>query len=167
MNGLMQDLRYALRQLLKSPGFATIVILTLGLGIGANTALFSVVDAVLLRPFSFKDPQQLVAIHDEHPGVNLKDAGLSVQEADDLQNRSGVFEQLSSVWPFDVNITGGDKPERLEGMAVSPNYFEMLGAKPALGRVFTSADYRPGDRKSTRLNSSHMSISYAVFCLKK
>ena len=144
MNGLMQDLRYALRQLLKSPGFASVAILTLGLGIGANTALFSVVDAVLLRPLPFKDPQQLVAIHDELPGVNLKDAGMSVQEADDLQNRSGVFEQLSSVWPFDVNITGGDKPERLEGMAVSPNYFEMLGAKPALGRVFTSADYRPG-----------------------
>jgi predicted permease len=142
MSSLFPDIRYAFRQLIKSPGLTAIVILTLALGIGANTALFSVVDAVLLRPLPYKDPDQLVAIHDELPG--LHDAGMSVQEADDFQNRSEVFDQLSSVWPFDVNITGGEKPERLEGMAVSPNYFEMLGATPALGRVFTQADYRPG-----------------------
>jgi|SRR5579864_578302 len=144
MNGLRHDLRFALRQMLKSPGFAVVVILTLGLGIGANTALFSVVDAVLLRPLPYKNPQELVAIHDELPGVNLHDAGMSVQEADDLQNRSGVFTDVSAVWPFDLNITGGEKPERLEGMGVSPNYFAMLGAHAALGRVFAQADYRPG-----------------------
>ena len=144
MNGLFQDIRYAFRQLLKSPGVTAVVVLTLALGIGANTALFSVVDAVLLRPLPYKNPEQLVAIHDELPGINLHNVGMSVQERDDFQNRSGVFEQLSSVWPFDVDITGGNRPERLEGMAVSPNYFEMLGAQPELGRVFTSADYRPG-----------------------
>lgn len=144
MNGLLQDLRYALRQLSNSPGFSIVVILTLGLGIGANTALFSVVDAVLLRPLPYKDPQRLVGIHDELPGANLHDAGMSVEEADDLRNRSGVFDQLSSVWSFDVNVTGGEKPERLEGLAVSPNYFDLLGANAALGRVFTPSDYRPG-----------------------
>src|ERR1700747_1777654 len=125
MTGLFQDIRYAFRQLMKSPGLTLIVVLTLALGIGANTALFSVVDAVLLRPLPHKNPDQLVAIHDELPGVNLHDAGMSVQERDDFQDRSGVFDQVSAVWAFDVNITGGDKPERLEGMAVNPNYFEM------------------------------------------
>ena len=81
MNGLFQDVRHALRQLCKSPGYIVVVILTLGLGIGANTALFSVVDAVLLQPLPYKDPQQLVAIHDELPGVNLHNAGMSVEEA--------------------------------------------------------------------------------------
>lgn len=144
MSGLLQDLRYALRQFRKSPGFAAVVVVTMALGIGANAALFSVVDAVLLRPLPYKDPQQLVAIHDELPGVNLHDAGMSVQEFDDLQNRSGVFDQVSPVWSFDVNVTGGEKPERLEGLAVSPNYFELLGAHAALGRVFSASDYRPG-----------------------
>ena len=144
MNGVLQDLRYAIRQLRKSPGFTAVVVLTMALGIGANAALFSVVDAVLLRPLPYKDPQQLVAIHDELPGVNLHDAGMSVQEFDDLQNRSGVFDQVSPVWSFDVNVTGGEKPERLEGFAVSPNFFEMLGAHAALGRVFTPSDYRRG-----------------------
>jgi predicted permease len=144
MSGLLHDIRYAFRQLLKSPGVTAIVVLTLALGIGANTALFSVVDGVLLRPLPYKNPEQLVAIHDEMPGVNARDAGMSVQERDDFQGRSGVFDQVSAVWAFDVNITGGDKPERLEGMAVNPNYFEMLGAHAALGRVFTTADYRPG-----------------------
>jgi len=144
MSGLLQDIRYAFRQLLKSPGVTAVVVLTLALGIGANTALFSVVDGVLLRPLPYKSPDQLVAIHDEMPGVNAHDAGMSVQERDDFQDRSGVFDQVSAVWAFDVNITGGDKPERLEGMAVNPNYFEMLGAHAALGRVFTPADYRPG-----------------------
>jgi len=144
MDTIFQDVRFAFRRLLKSPGLTTIVVLTLALGIGANTALFSVVDAVLLRPLPYKNPEQLVAIHDELPGVNAHDAGMSVQERDDFQDRSGVFDQVSEVWAFDVNMTGGDKPERLEGMAVNPNYFEMLGAHAALGRVFTSADYRPG-----------------------
>jgi putative ABC transport system permease protein len=144
VSGLLQDLRYAFRQLRKSPGFTAVVVLTMALGIGANAALFSVVDAVLLRPLPYKDPQQLVAIHDELPGVNLHDAGMSVQEFDDLQTRSGVFDQVSPVWSFDVNVTGGEKPERLEGLAVSPNYFEMLGAHAALGRLFTASDYRPG-----------------------
>jgi hypothetical protein len=107
------------------------VLLTVALGIGANTALFSVVDAVLVRPLPYRKADQLVAIHDQLPGVNLDDAGMSVQEADDLERRSGVFDQVSPVWSFSVNVTGGEKPERLEGLAVSPNYFALLGANAA------------------------------------
>lgn len=144
MTGFLQDIRYALRQLRKSPGFTAVVVLTIALGIGANAALFSIVDAVLLRPLPYKNPEQLVAIHDDLPGVSLHDAGMSVQEVDDLQKRSDVFDQVSPVWSFDVNVIGGEKPERLEGLAVSPNYFELLDAHAALGRVFTTSDYRPG-----------------------
>jgi predicted permease len=144
MNNLLQDVRYALRQLGKIPVFAAVVILPLALGIGANTALFSVVDAVLLRALPYKDSRQLVAVHDELPGVNLHDAGMSVQELDDFQSRSGIFDQISPVWPVDANVTGREKPERVEGLAVGPNYFTLLGANAALGRTFAPADYRPG-----------------------
>ena len=128
----------------KSPAFTIVVLLTLALGIGANTALFSVVDAVLLRPLPYPEPQQLVAIHDDIPGANLQDAGMSVQELDDLQNGSGIFDQVSAVIPIDANVTGREKPERIEGLGVSPNYFTLLRAKPALGRIFVASDNRPG-----------------------
>jgi predicted permease len=144
METLLHDLRFGLRMLKKSPGLTIVVVLTLAIGIGANTALFSVVDAVLLRPLPYPQPEQLVAIHDDLPGVNLHDAGMSVQELDDFKNLHGVFDQVSASWPFDANVTGQEKPERVEALAVSPNYFNMLGAKAALGRVFVTSDYRPG-----------------------
>jgi predicted permease len=145
METLLQDVRYGLRMVRKSRAFTIVVLLTLALGIGANTALFSVVDAVLLRPLPYPEPRQLVAIHDDIPGANLEDAGMSVQELDDLQNRSGIFDQVSAVIPIDANVTGREKPERIEGLGVSPNYFSLLGVKAALGRVFVPSDYRPGN----------------------
>jgi hypothetical protein len=108
-----------------------------------RTPRCSVVDAVLLRPLPYPEPRQLVAIRDDIPGANLQDAGMSVQELDDLQNRSGIFDQVSAVIPIDANVTGREKPERIEGLGVGPNYFSLLGAKPALGRVFLPSDYRP------------------------
>ena len=106
MNALLQDIRYALRMLRKSPGFTAVIVLTLGFGIGANTALFSVVDAVLLRPLPYAQPEQLVAVKEDLPGVNLIDAGMSQPELDDFQKRSGVFDQISAVAAIDANITG-------------------------------------------------------------
>lgn len=144
MGTLIQDVRYGVRMLRKNPGFTAVVILTLAVGIGANTALFSVVDAILLRQLPYRDPQQLVAIHDDVPGLNMHNVGTSVQELDDLRDRSGIFEQVSPVWPINVNVTGREKPARVEGLAVGENYFNLLGSKAALGRVFTSTDYRPG-----------------------
>ena len=144
MTTLFQDVRFGLRMLRKSPGFTAVIVLTLGFGIGANTALFSVVDAVLMRPLPFPQPGQLVAVKDDVPGANVKDAGMSEPELEDLQNRSGVFDQVSVLWPFNSNMTGREKPERVEVLAVSPNYFTMLGAKTELGRAFVSSDYRPG-----------------------
>ncbi len=115
---------------------------TLALGIGANTALFSVVDAVLLRPLAYQQPEQLVSVKVDMPGINLTDAGMSQPEMEDFQKRSGVFTQISAVWPINANITGREKPERVEANAVSTNFFTLLAAKPALGRVFNDGDYR-------------------------
>ena len=144
METLLQDVRYGLRMLRKAPAFTAVVVITLALGIGANTALFSVVDAVLLRPLAYQQPEQLVSVKVDMPGINLTDAGMSQPEMEDFQKRSGVFTQISAVWPINANITGREKPERVEANAVSANFFALLAAKPALGRVFNDGDYRPG-----------------------
>jgi predicted permease len=144
MEILLQDLRYGLRMLRKSPGFSAVVVVTLALGIGANTALFSVVDAILLRPLPYSQPEQLVSVKEDMPGANLMDAGMSQPELDDFQQRAGVFDQLSVVWPINANITGREKPLRVEANAVSTNYFTLLGAQPELGRVWNAGDSREG-----------------------
>src|SRR5881227_3437516 len=123
---MFKDFRFALRQLFKQPGFAFIAILVLALGIGANTAIFSVVNAVLLRPLPFPHPEQLVLVRDDLTGRKVENIGMSVPELKDLQERSGVFEEISAVWSVDANLTGSDRPERIELLAVSPNYFSLL-----------------------------------------
>ncbi len=154
METLTQDVRYALRMLRKSPGFTAVVVTTLALGIGANTALFSVVDAVLLRPLAYQQPGELVSVKAGMPGINLTDAGVSQPELDDFQKRSGVFTQISAVWPISANITGREKPQRVEANAVSTNFFTLLGAKPALGRVFNDADSREGFSEGAVISDS-------------
>lgn len=144
MQTLWQDVRYGARMLMKKPGFTIVAVLTLALGIGANTAIFSVVDAVLLRPLPFPHPEQIVLARDDLTGRQLEDAGMSVDELRDFQERSGVFEQISAVWPVDANLTGSDRPERIELLAVSPNYFSLLGASAQLGRVFGPQDQALG-----------------------
>jgi putative ABC transport system permease protein len=141
---MVQDIRYGLRALIARPGFTLVVVLTLALGIGANAAIFSVVNAVLFRPLPFPQPDQLVVVHDDLSGRHANDVGLSVDELRDFQERSGVFDQISAVWPVDANLTGSDRPERIELLCVSPNYFSLLGAAPQLGRVFNSTDVAPG-----------------------
>ncbi len=144
MVSIVQDLRYALRGLLKSPGFALVAILTLALGIGANVATFSVVYAVLLRPLPFPHPEQLVRIYDDQLGPNEQDIGMSAPELWDLQDRSGVFQGISAVAPSNSAVGGGDRTVRAESLVASPDYFELLGARPAMGRVFTQRDAVPG-----------------------
>src|SRR6201992_2865675 len=98
---VLQDVRYCLRSLRRTPGFTITVILTLALGIGANTAISSIVDAVLLRPLPFPHAEQLVRVIDNLPGLNLRNVGMSVPELQDLQQRSGIFQDLSAIWPVD------------------------------------------------------------------
>jgi putative ABC transport system permease protein len=136
MNTFFNDLRYAARMLRNNLGFTLVAVLTLAFGIGANTAIFSVVNAVVLQPLPFPKPEQIVLVRDDLTGRQIEDVGMSVDELKDLQERSGVFEQVSAVWPVDANLTGSERPERIELLAVSPNYFTLLGAQAQLGRVF-------------------------------
>src|SRR6476619_5916464 len=136
MNTLLHDVRYAARRLRNNLGFTLVAVLTLAFGIGANTAIFSVVNAVVLRPLPFPKPEQIVILRDDLTGRQIEDVGMSVDELKDLQERSGVFQQVSAVWPVDANLTGSEKPERIELLAVSPNYFALLGAQAQLGSVF-------------------------------
>ncbi len=144
MFSFVQDLRYAFRMLLKSPGFTIVAALTLALGIGANVATFSVVYAVLLRPLPFPQPEQLVRVFDDLRGTNEQDIGMSAPELWDLQERSGVFQEISAVAPSNSAVGGGDRTVRAESLVTSPDYFTLLGAKPELGRVYTVQDAAPG-----------------------
>jgi predicted permease len=140
---LAQDLRYGLRMLRKSPAFSPIAILTIALGIGATTAIFSVVDAALLHPLPYPQPEQLVRIEDDLPGVGARDVGMSVPEQQDFQ-RSGIFENVAGIGGGDVNLTGSSQPTRIRFLNVTPNYFAVLGVKPQLGRSFDPEDRTPG-----------------------
>jgi predicted permease len=149
----VQDLRYSIRMLLKSPGFTIVAVLTLVLGIGANVATFSVVYAVLLRPLPFPHPEQLVRLFDDLRGPNEQDVGMSAPELWDLQERSGVFQDLSAVAPSSSAVGGGDRTVRAESLVTSPDYFALLGAKPELGRVYTRQDAVPGFLESVVISN--------------
>ena len=138
-----QDIRYAARMLRKSPGFAAIAILTIALGIGATTAIFSVVDATLLHPLPYPHPEQLVTIQDDLPGVGARDVGISVPEWHDFQ-RSGIFQYVSALGGGDTNLTGASEPARIRLLTIPPNYFALLDVKPRLGRSFDPEDQTPG-----------------------
>src|ERR1700691_1299594 len=138
-----QDIRYAARMLRKSPGFAAIAVLTIALGIGATTAIFSVVDATLLHPLPYPHPEQLVTIEDDLPGVGARDVGISIPEWHDFQ-RSGIFQYVSPIGGGEVNLTGASEPARIRLLTIPPNYFALLDVKPQLGRSFDPEDQTPG-----------------------
>jgi predicted permease len=138
-----QDVRFAARMLRKSPGFTAIAVLTIALGVGATTAIFSVVDATLLHPLPYPQPEQLVTIEDDLPGIGARDVGISVPEWHDLQ-RSGIFEYVTPLGGGDVNLTGSSQPERIRLLTIAPNYFAVLNVKPQLGRTFNPEDQTPG-----------------------
>jgi predicted permease len=144
MGILIQDIRYGLRLLRKSPGFTAVAILTLALGIGANTVIFSVINSVLLHSLPFRDPGSLVKVSLDDPGVGLVDIQSSVPEWKDLQTRPGVFDDVVLIGGGSVNLTGSKEPERLEFVNVTPNYFTMLGARPQIGRLFGPQDFALG-----------------------
>ena len=140
---LWQDIRFALRIFRKSPGFTLVAVLTIALGIGATTAIFSVVDATLLHPLPYPDAGQLVSIQDDLTGVGARDVGMSQPEWQDLQH-SGIFQYTSPAWYDENNLTGASQPARVSLLIVSPNYFALLGVKPQLGHTFDPENFTPG-----------------------
>jgi predicted permease len=142
MNTLLHDLRYAIRALLKSPGFAATAVLTLALGIGANTALFSVVNGVLLSPLAYPDAGQVTAIYEDAPGFDK--APISYLNFLDWQRQSQTFSSMAIYRNQDYNFTGAEQAEHLSGNMVSADFFRTLGQSPVIGRDFAAADDHPG-----------------------
>ena len=146
MDTLWLDLRYALRSLLRSPGFALVAALTLALGIGANTAIFSVVYSVLLRPLAYSQPEQLVSIRAGFAGTGAKDVPTSQPEYQDYQREVPALEDLAAIYPININFTGLGEPQRIQAAVVSDNYFRLLGVKPVAGPRLHQGRRRRPDR---------------------
>src|SRR5260370_27274072 len=141
MNTLIQDLRYALRQLRKSPGFTATAIIVLALGIGANTAMFSMVYGVMLRSLPFNEPGQLYTLWERNLRMGYEQNPPAAGNFRDWRDRNRVFEQIAA---FDAsrtfNLAGRNNPERVGGTAASPSLFELLGVKPLVRRTFSSQE---------------------------
>ena len=143
MNTLIRDLRYGIRLLSKNPGVTAIAVLTLALGIGANTAIFSFTDAILLRPLDFKNVDRLVMVWTGSRGTFDRE---NVSPADyvDWKNQNNAFEYLTAINWWDVNLTGSGEPERVQGFEVSPDFFKALDEQPVSGRTFVPEEDQPG-----------------------
>lgn len=145
IEALHRDCSYAIRGLSKNRGFTFVAVGTLALGIGASSAIFSLVETFLLRPLPYFASGELVTLSCSNPGIDQATVGISVPEFEDLRDRSGLFSELSIVWPTNCNLTGTESPQRIEAMAVSPSFFRLLGANAARGRVFGSEEEKiPG-----------------------
>jgi putative ABC transport system permease protein len=144
MNDIRQDLQYAMRQLLRYPGFAAAAILTLGLGIGANTAIFSVVSGVLLKPLPYAHGDRLVLIRQSAPLAGRPDAGVSIKELYDYREQARDFDSLVEYHQMNFDLLNRGEPDRVNTGVVSHNFFDELGIAPIAGRTFVEADDRPG-----------------------
>jgi predicted permease len=142
----VQDLRYGVRGLLRTPGFTAMAVITLALGIGANTAIFGVVNAVLLRPLAYKDADRLVTLL--HDGTDP----VAVANYIDWRDQSRSFEAMGAAEYWGGNLTGGDSPEHLIGLQVTQNLLPMLGIEPLLGRVFLPGEDRKGSEHEVVLS---------------
>ncbi|HEV2915141.1 MAG TPA: ABC transporter permease [Pyrinomonadaceae bacterium] len=145
METLWQDLRYGVRVLRKNPGFTTVAVLTLALGIGANTAIFSIVNAVILRPLPYKEPDRVVYLQSSNTQRELPQNPVSPPDFLDWRTQSRSFSEMAAfentIFRHTADSTGA---ERLNGYSVTANFFDLLGEKPLLGRVFTAEDEKPG-----------------------
>ena len=144
MSTLSQDLRYAIRALLASPGFALVSILSLAIGIGANTAIFSVTSALLLRPLPYKNADRQVILWNTSPGLGITEDWFSTAQYFDIRNGTQSFEDVAIAIGANSNLTGDGEPERVGTIRVSSNLLPMLGVRPLLGDLFGPDDDRPG-----------------------
>ena len=142
MANLLQDIRFALRMLIKSPGFALMAIFTLAIGIGANTAIFTVLNAVLLRPLPFHDPARLVILTEKSP--QFDSMSVAYQNFQDWKSQNGSFENMALFRRRDVTLTGDRGPEHINGREISAGFFTLLGVPPTMGRDFEPKDDQEG-----------------------
>lgn len=147
LTDFFQDLRYAGRMQLKNPAFTIVAVIALALGIGANTAIFSVVNSVLLRPLPYKDPERLVMVWEDASKFGYPRDTPAAANYVDWRDQNTVFEGMAAIADESFNLTGTGDPERLEGRLVSANLFPLLGVDPQLGRTFTSAEDQPGSNR--------------------
>src|SRR5215216_6185658 len=158
---LWQDLRYAARMLSKSPGFTFVAVLTLALGIGANTAIFSVVYGVLLRPLPYTDPDRLVIFMQAYPQKGLNTWGLSQANFAMYRDQNQSFERIAAYTSTGFNLTGDGEPERLIGANVTADFFGVFGVEPALGRTFRPEEDTPGNNNVCVLSYSFWQRRFA------
>ena len=160
MQTLWQDLRYAARMLLKKPGFTIVAVVTLALGIGANTAIFSVVNGVLLRPLPFKEPEQLVRLWET--SQRFSQLLPSAPNLKDWQEQNTVFTQIGAYMPGSYNLLSQNNPDRVSGAAVSAEFFEVLGVAPELGRTLTKGEDEFGRQHVVVLSDQLWRRSFAA-----
>src|SRR5438270_9604499 len=144
LESLLQDARYGWRMLRRSPGFTVVALLVLAVGIGANVAIFSVLNTVLLRPLPYHDPDHLVMLWQTLPGIGFEKAGTSPPEYLDYRDRNRVFTGLAGYIDDNMDLTGDGEPQRISGTRVTANMFSLLGAAPMIGRTFTAEEDRDG-----------------------
>lgn len=155
MQTLLQDLRYAVRMFLKTPAFTVITVFILALGIGANTAIFSVVNALLMRPLPYSNPDQLVMIWENLRKDNNPHNAVAPANFVDWKEQSKSFQQMAAFTaPVNYNFTGGDVPERVVAARVSAGFFQMLGVQPVQGRVFNDEEDQPGNNQVIMISNS-------------
>jgi putative ABC transport system permease protein len=152
MSSFKHDVRYGLRVLLRNPGLTAIVLISLALGIGANTAIFSVVNSVLFRPLPFKDPEKLVVVWEDASFVGFPENTPAPANYMDWKTQSGVFSKMAALRNKDFNLTGGGEPLKLSAFQVTADFFPLLGVQPIHGRVFTQSEDTPEANKVALLS---------------
>jgi predicted permease len=144
IDSLLQDIRYGVRILVRNPGFTVVAVLTLGLGIGANTAIFSVIYGVLMRPLPYQDGNQLVIVQQQAPLAHLLNVPFSVKEVQDYREQNQTLQGVVEHHSMSFTLLGGKEPQRVQTGVVSANFFDVLGVRPLLGRTFVDADEQHG-----------------------
>ncbi|MEP6913207.1 MAG: ABC transporter permease, partial [bacterium] len=144
MDSLLRDLRFSTRSLLKRPALTIIAIITLAVGIGANSAIFSVVNALLIKPLPFPELDRIVAIWEKQPSQGMERNEVALANYLDWRSQNKSFEQIGLYRWWSTNLTGIEPPERVQGFLVSANFFDVVGMKPAIGRGFAAGEDQPG-----------------------
>src|SRR5215213_2454401 len=155
METLLKDLRYGIRSFLKRPGFLVIAVSTLALGIGATTAMFTVVNSMLLRPLQFPEPERIVLLEGVNPRQGIMRSNMSMPDIDDWKKQSQSFEQIAGFTSTALSLTLGDETERVRATGVLPDFFPLFRTNPIHGRLLQPDDFRPASEPAV--------ISYALW----